>query len=292
MKKSQLYPAILITLFVLTSNIEIFPKVTAPPPPPIPTDYIADIFPKNNNTNIHLLNASTTITINATDFLNEIEVTFNGTYTLFNPGIPTNLTINLPFSILFKVENTTFGVYVNDTQVPFEIATTTEENLTTMGVNLIYIFPYGNYLPITLITSNIMLLENSTYIVKYQFNGIIPKPNGTRALFYMLYSSYTSKFWKGNATKRVEYIVFGRDPFFGIYTYGGDFEGLQQTLDFVGGKKFICEWDNAQGNIIAIEIIIDESTYFLPLGINNLNYLVYSIILAVIWVLIIKRKRK
>lgn len=214
MKKSQLYSVIIISLFVLTSNIGFCAKATAPPPPPMPDQFIADIFPKINNTNIHLLNASAIITLNATDLINEIGITFYGEFTLFNPEKPTNLTILLPFSLRLDAVNASFGVSINDTQVPFEILSTTEENLTSMGVNIDFMTNYYFFVhwPISLITSNLTLLENNTYVVKYQFEGIIPEPIGGGGIFFMIYSSGTAKFWKGNATERVEYLVFGGNP--------------------------------------------------------------------------------
>ena len=134
MKKAQINSVILSTLLIFSTIMGLATKITAPPGPPIPQGYIADIFPKNNNTNVQLLNANASITVNATDFLNDIGVAFNGTYSLFNPGSPTNLTINLPFSLGLDVENATYDVSVNNTQIPYEITHTTIDNLTNMGL--------------------------------------------------------------------------------------------------------------------------------------------------------------
>lgn len=256
MKKSQLSSAILIALFVIASNIGFCPKITAPPPP-APDQFIADIFPKSNNTNIHLLNAGANITLNATDLINKIGVTFNGRYTLFNPQNPTNLTIVLPFSLCLNVVYATFGVSVNDSQVPFELVSFTEENLTSMETKIDIIPVYAVHCPITLITFNLTLLENNTYIVKYQFEGSIVHTLSFPNSFYMVYSSDTAKLWKGNATEKVEFKTFGGNPHFGIV---GNYEVLPQELDIVGGKRFICEWDNAQSNNIQIGIIFYGST--------------------------------
>lgn len=290
MKKSQLSSVILIALFVLTSNIGFCPKITAPPPP-IPDQFIADIFPNINNTNIQLLNASAIITLNASDLINEIGITFNGTYTLFNTENPTNLTINLPFSLCLDVENATFGVSVNDTQAPFEIVSTTEENLTSTGVNIDIIPAFAVHCPITLITSNLTLLENTTYVVKYQFEGSIPKPLSYRNLFYMIYSSDTAKLWKGNAMERVELKVFGGNPVFSI---GGHYEGLPQILDIVGGKRYICEWNNTQNSTRQIGITFYGSTLEISPGMIVsivLNGLAYIAIISVIVIWIIRRKK-
>ena len=289
MKKSQLSSAILIALFVLTINIEICPKLIASIPP-IPDQFIADIVPKNNNTNIQLLNASATITINATELINEIGITFKGMYTLFNPENTTNLTISLPFSLCIDVENATFGVFVNDTQVPFEIVSITEENLTSTGVNIDIKLALDFHCPITLITSNLTLLENTTYIVKYQFEASIPKPLSYRNLFYMVYSSDTAKLWKGNATERVEYKVFGGNPHFGI---AGNYEGLPQLIDIAGGKRFICEWNSTQYYTVQIGIKFYGSTNeIIPVEIIVLNILAYVAIASVIVIWIKRRKKK
>ena len=293
MKKSQLSSVILITLLVLTSNIGICPKITAPPPAPYPDRFIADIFPNNNNTIIHLLNVSVNITLNASDLFNKIGITFNGIYTLFNPENLTKLTIILPFSLCIDVEIATFGVFVNDTQVPFEVVRTSEENLTDTGVNIDFIPEFGFFLhcPITLITTNLTLMENNTYVVKYQFEGSIPEPLRYQ-IFYMIYSSETAKFWKGNATERVEYKVFGGNPQFGT---SGLYNGSRQVFDIAGGKKFICEWNNAQEGLTLIGVRFDERKYELyspTIIIIVLNILAYVAIASVIILWIKRRKKK
>jgi len=293
MKKSQISSAILIALFVLTSNIERFPKVTAPPPAPIPDSFISDVFPNNNNTIIHLLNISVNITLNALDRFNEIGISFNGKYSLFNPDNLTNITIILPFSLCLDIEHATFGVFVNDTEVPFEVINTTEENLTSTGVNIDFIPEHLRFIhcSITLITTNLTLMENTTYVVKYLFEGSIPEPLRYQ-IFYMIYSSETAKFWKGNATERVEYNVFGGNAQFGT---PGPYNGSRQVLDIAGGKKFICEWDNAQEGVTLIGVRFDERTYELygpTIIIIVLNILGYGVIISIIVILMKGRKRK
>ena len=282
----------LITLFIFTTNIGFSPKITAPPPP-IPDQFIADIVPKNNNTDIQLLNFNAIITFNATDLFNEMKITFNGTYTLFNPENPTNLTIILPFSLDLDVINTTFGVFVNNTQVPFEIETVAEENLTATIENIDFIpesFFYSYY-PITLIYSNLTLLENITYIVKYQFEGLIYESFSIEKLFYMVYTSNTDKFWKGIATRYVEYKTIGGNPIF--FTIG-PYEGLEQILDVPGGKRYISEWNNIQNFTIMIGIRFDGTTYEIYpyiveiFALNILAYIAITIV-TVVW---IKRRKK
>ena len=287
MKKSQLKSAILIALFILTISIEICPKITAPPPP-IPDQFIADMFPNINNTNIHLLNISAIININATDLINEIGIAFDGSYILFNPESSANLSISLPFSLCFDRDITNFGVFVNETQVPFEIVSYTEENFTNTGVEINIIPAIDIHCPITLIISNLTLLENYTYVVNYQFEGSIPKPLSYRNLFYMDYSSDTAKLWKGNATERVEYNAFGGDP---IFSTAGSHGGLRQFLDIAGGKRFISEWDNAQNKTIQIGIIFYGPTSEI-IPVELIVFLAYVAITSVIVLWIIRRKKK
>lgn len=301
MKKSQISSAILIALLVLTVNIKIYPKITAPPPPPTPDRFIADIFPKNNDTNIHLLNSSALITINATEIITEIGITFNGTYTLFNPEKTTNLTIILPFSLNLDVINSSFGVFVNDTQFPFELVSTTKENLTNMGINIDFKLDFWFYYPITLITFNLTLLENTTYIVKYQFEGSIHKPLSFLDLFYMVYSSEMAKLWKGSATERVEFKVFGRIPVCGSYymlfSENDSIEFLIDAIDFTGGIRYIGEWNNTQNSIIQFGIRYDDSPYELyPAGLEMAFlrlFVLLGIVSAIVllWIKIRKRNR-
>ena len=159
-----------------------------------------------------------------------------------------------------------------------------------LTVNIDFIPAFDFHCPITLITSNLTLLENKTYVVKYQFEGSIPKPLSFRNLFYMIYSSDTAKLWKGNATERVELKVFGGNPIFGIT---GNQEGLPQMLDIAGGKMYIYEWNNAQNYTVQIGITFYGSTpEFIPIELIVLNILGYVTITSVIILWIIWRKRK
>ena len=247
------------------------------------------MFPNINNTNIHLLNISAIITINATDLNSEIGITFKGMYILFNTESSANFSINLPFSLCFDCDITNFGVFVNETQVPFEIVSFTEENFTNTGVDINIIPAIDIHCPITLILSNLTLLKNYTYVVNYQFEGSIPKPLSYRNIFYMVYSSDTAKLWKGNATERVEYNAFGGNP---IFSTVGSHGGFQQLSDIAGGKKFISEWDNAQSKTIQIGIIFYGPTpEIIPFELIVLNSLAYLAIIIVI-VLWIKRRKK
>ena len=251
---------ILVPFMVTLSFFGNYPKVVAPPAP-APDQFIAGIFPGSNNTNIHLLNARANLSLDATELFKVIGITFDGRYTLFNPENSTLLAINLPFSLCFNIFEASFVVFVNDTKFPFELVNNTLENLTRAGIHIKLIPTLVVHCPISLIRINLTLLANITYIIKYHFNGSIPSPLAFRDLFYLVYSSDTAKYWKGNATERVEVNVWGGTP--GFSRAGvGIVEGLPELLDIEGGKRYICQWNNSQNSTIQIGITFYGKTHF------------------------------
>ena len=288
-RKRQQILSVLIVLFLLTNGMVLPLNITAPPPG-LPDQFIADIFPRTNTT-VRLININTMITIDATDFYNKIGISFDGNYTLFNPENTTNLTLILPFSLCLDVQNSTFEASVNDSQIPFEVLSNTEENLTSTGINLDFLKYFVVHCPITLITSNLTLLENKTYIVNYQFSGSIPKPLGFRNLFYMAYHLETARVWKGNLTQRLEFKVFGKLP---IYSSFGGLDGVTQSSDIQGGKSFIYEWNKGKIDTIYVGITYYGSTSEDVFGIVTmvvLNSLPYIAIISVVVIWLKRRKR-
>ena len=288
-RKRQQILSVLITLFFLTNSIVLPLNITAPPPP-TPDQFIADIFPSTNTT-VRLININTIITIDATDFSNKIGINFDGNYTLFNPENTTNLTLILPFSLCIDIQNSTFEASVNATQIPFDVLSNTEENLNSTGVNLDFLKDFVVHCPITLITSNLTLLENNTYIINYQFSGSIPKPLGFRNLFYMAYYLETARVWKGNLTQRVEFKLFGKRPICG--TVGG-YDGDWKILDIQGGQSVLLEWNKGKVDTLYVGISYYGSTsddVFGIVVIVVLNGLVYIAIISGVVIWLKRRKR-
>lgn len=287
MRKRQQILSVLVALFLLMNGI-VLPLNIRAPPPGLPDQFIADIFPSTNTT-VRLININTMITINATDFYNEIGINFNGNYTLFNPENTTNLALILPFSLCIDIQNSTFEASVNDTQIPFDVLSNTEENLTNTGINLDFLSRFSVHCPITLITSNLTLLENNTYVINYQFSGSIPKPLGFRNLFYMAYYLETARVWKGNLTQRAEFKVFGKLP---IYSGGIDVD--RQISDIPGGQSALYEWNKGKVDTIYVGIIYYGPASEDVFGIVTmvvLNGLVYVAIISGVVIWIKRRKR-
>ena len=288
-RKHQRILSVLIGLFLLTIGIVLPLNITAPPPG-LPDQFIADIFSRTNTT-VRLININTMITVDATDFYNKIGISFDGNYTLFNPENKMNLTLILPFSLCIDVQNSTFEVSVNDTQIPFEVLSNTEENLTNTGFNLDFLKYFVVHCPITLITSNLTLLENKTYIINYQFSGSIPKPLDFRNLFCMAYHLETARVWKGNLTQRLEFKVFGKLPQYGI-SGGCD---VAQFSDIQGGQSALFEWNRGKVDTLHVEITYYGPTSEDVFGIVTmvvLNGLVYIAIISGVVIWLKRRKRK
>ncbi len=289
MRKRQRILSVLIALFLLTNGIVLPLNITAPPAP-LPDQFIADIFPSTNTT-VRLININTMITIDSTDFYNKIGIDFDGNYTLFNPENTTNLTLILPFSLCIDIYNSTFEASVNDTQILFEVLSNTEENLINTGINLDFLKFFVVHCPITLITSNLTLLENNTYIINYQFSGSIPKPLGFRNLFYMAYYLETARVWKGNLTQRVEFNLFGKLPIYGTI---GELDGVWQISDTQGGQSVLIEWNKGKVDTIYVGIRYYGSTSEDIFGIVTmvvLNGLVYVAIISGVVIWLKRRKR-
>ena len=289
MGKRQQIPSVLIALFLFT-NVIVLPLNITAPPASLPDQFIADIFPSTNTT-VSLININTMITIDATDFYNKIGIIFDGNYTLFNPEYTTNLTLILPFSLCIDIQNATFEVSVNDTQIPFEVLSNTEENISIPGEHLDFISRFVVHCPITLITSNLTLLENNTYIINFQFSTSIPKPLGFRNLFYMGYYLETARVWKGNLTQRVEFKVFGKLPRYGT---GGEYDGFGQISDISGGQSALYEWNKGTVDTIYVGIRYYGSTsedVFRIVNMVVLNGLAYVAIISGVVIWLKRRKR-
>jgi hypothetical protein len=235
------------------------------------------------------------ITIDATDFYNKIGINFDSNYTLFNPENTTNLTLILPFSLCIDIQNSTFEVSVNDTQIPFEVLSNPEENITITGVNLDLLSRFFLQCPITLITSNLTLLENNTYVINYQFNGSIPKPLGLQNLFYMAYYLETARVWKGNLTQRVEFKLFGKLPIYGTVSAGcGGYDGDWQISDIQGGQSVLLGWNKGKVDTIYVGVKYYGSTSYDVFGIVAmvvLNGLAYIAIISGVVIWLKRRKR-
>lgn len=294
-RKNKLISSLFIFILFLTNFIIPIPKIRAPPPPPFPNQFIGEIL-SNQTLTLNLLNSNVVITINSTHYPDKIGINFNANYTIFNPENNTNIKLVLPFSLGIEVIKSNFKVRLNKTQIDFDLYNFTEGTVNETEIYLDFISMFYIHNPITLIQSNLTILENETYTIGYKFSGLMKSPISSGGTLYIVYYLNTSKTWNGNTTGKVEFRVYGKIP--GFATMGsGSYDRKVQIFDIIGGKSAIWEWNNRKMNMLAIGIVYDERSYSLfgiwdIIGIITVNVVFYIIIITVIIIIVRKRKRK
>ena len=83
MKVRKRFFLVFITLSFILNYILFIPNVSAPPPPPSPTQFIAEIFP-NSTAPLKLSYTNILITFNNVDLSNKIDISFDANYTIYN----------------------------------------------------------------------------------------------------------------------------------------------------------------------------------------------------------------
>jgi hypothetical protein len=279
-EENKLRVSLIIILFLFISFIIGIPKISAPPPPSLPDQVIGEILP-NKTLSLNLLKSNVLITINSSSYPNIIGFEFNANYTIFNPGIDTNLKLALPFSLGIEVDESNFEVKVNETKIEFDLSNFTGSSMNDTEIDLDF-FPIYN--PIKLIQCNISTLENTSYIIGYKFHGLIINPLIDQDVLFLTYYLNSSKTWKGNTTGKAEFRVYGKIPVFSTMGYSSG-DTHPQIFDIIGGKSCIWEWTNIKMNMLAIGICYDERYY--PYPILGSWDIVISIMIIIIVVAII-----
>ena len=280
--------AVIITSFLILSFSFTTPP-TASSIAPVPDQFIAEIFP-NSTLPLQLTHTNTIISFNATDFPNKIDINFDANYTIYNSKNTTTIPVILPFSLAVNINDFMFNIYANNIQITNDIFNVSpwNENITEIDINFLIIETY----PITLIRSNVTILKNSTSVIRYRFNGAMNNPLDSRDLLYIIYSLGTSQEWIGNTTGRVALRVYGKQP---IYGKGGFGWTSCQLVDIIGGKTYLCEWNNTKspGRDIGVKFYREDSPFEKIIEILMFNLLIFLPITGVIIItVVIRRKRK
>jgi len=274
---------IIITSFLILSF-----SFTTPPAAgsiaPVPDQFIAEIFP-NSTLPLQLTHTNTIISFNATDFPNKIDINFDANYTIFNPENTTSIPIILPFSLAKNVNDFMFEVHVNNTQILFDLLSISpwNENITEIDVHLAW---FVERYPIILIRNNVTLLKNSTSVIRYHFSGSMSNPLDSSNLFYIVHHLGTSQEWIGNSTGRVALRVYGKQP---IYGRMGVNWAPCQLVDIIGGKSYMCEWNNTKSPWmdIGVKFYRDTSLFEEIWDLIVINLVLYFAIAFIIIFLII-----
>ena len=279
--------SIIIILYLLLNLPTIIPNTKASVAP-VPDQFIAEIFP-NSTLPLQLSHTTTVIMFNATDFPNEIDIIFDANYTIYNSENTSTIPIILPFSFATNISDFIFEVHVNNTQIPYDLFSISpwNENITEMDVHLAWFIELH---PIRLIKSNLTLLKNTTSVIRYYFSGLIRNPVGISDSFYIVYHIGTSQEWIGNTTGRVEIQAYGKQPIFG--TTGSSYLH-PKVEDIIGGRSFICEWNNSKSPDMdmGIQYYRETEDEFIIIIIVNISISI-AIAVIIILVIIIRKNRK
>lgn len=289
MKACKFMFSIIITSLLILNLPTLIPNINASIAP-APDQFIAEIFP-NSTLPLQLSHTNTIISFNATDFSNKIDINFDANYTIFNPENTTTIPIILPFSLAKNVSDFMFEVHVNNTQILFDLLSISpwNENITEIDVHLAW---FVERYPIILIRNNVTLLKNSTSVIRYHFRGSMSNPLDSSDLFYIVYHLGTSQEWIGNSTGRVALRVYGKQP---IYGRRGFNWAPCQLVDIIGGKSYICEWNNtiSPWMDIGIKFYREVSPFEKIIEMLMFNLLIFlPIAVVIIIAVIIRRKRK
>ena len=219
---------------ILFMNLEIISFNSLSNPLPGPSNYeLGGILHENNNS-LYLLEANVKFDLDCTDFLNNISLSFDGRYTIFNPTNNTiNTTIYAPFNYNFHIEKSDWDVKINGTAKefslisPFDLDTMTED----------YLMNYSGYVDYYVIL-NTSILVNNTQVIRYSLNISFENPlywTDYQSIRYILSSS---KAWKNNILENVKFVVIGKLP--GYYTEDTEKECILENLP--NGKIYSWNW--------------------------------------------------
>lgn len=286
----------LLLIFILfcTNSIISMPKIRAPPPPPLLDQFIGELL-SNRTLSLNLINSNVLITINSTNYPDKIGLNFDANYIIFNPENNTNIKLGLPFSLGFDVIKSNFQVRLNKTQIDFNLCNFTTETINETKINLDFLSRFYISNPITLIQSNLTILENETYTIGYKFSGVMINPSDSGETLCIFYYLNTSKEWNGNTTGKVEFRIFGKLPSFAA-TWNFYCPEVQIS-DIIEGKSALWEWSNRKMNMLAVGIFYDEISYsdfniWYLIGMITLNVAFIIIIVGIIILVLDKRKSR
>ena len=277
---------LLILSLVLVMNGKIIISETTANPLPAPKLYNIGGIVTNKFLSFNLTNAEVVFDIDSTDFKNNVGISFEGNYTIFNPTNISEIVIYAPFSVAESVVKSNSTVEVNGTQISFDVG-----NAYDFGIED-WVWNYTMSLSWTYIKCNITIAENGSQTIRYKFDGLTSNPLGGGAKqFSIFYDLETSNAWSGNITERVEFNVHGKLPDrYSEFTMGTD-EDRCIVTDIADGKIYSWEWNNERINTMQVGItymsIFDPTIIIVVVGIT-----VPISIIIIVFVLIRRRRSR
>ncbi|NVM35431.1 MAG: hypothetical protein HWN81_07535 [Candidatus Lokiarchaeota archaeon] len=286
--RKRIYVVFIILFLALNYCISV-PNVSAPPPPPSRDQFIAEIFP-NCTAPLQLSYTNTMITFDATFLSNKIDILFDANYTLSNQENTTTIPLILLLSLALNISEVIIKVFANSTPISHDLISVSNRNEIITPIDIQFEWFTERY-PIILIKCNVTLLKNSTSVLRYHFNGSKSNPFDFKDLFYIVYHLGTSQEWIGNTTGRVELNVYGKQHHF---TTTWIRLAPCHIVDIIGGKSYICEWNNTVSPLmdVGIKFYRETSPFEEMMEIIAFGFPISITITGIIIIVLIKRSER
>ncbi len=242
----------------------------------------------DTETNLQMIEANVLMNINETfkeegDFM----ISFDGNYTIYNPGETQVVTIAAPFYSYYDIEKT-LKIEIEGMEKEFNI---TQLFLSKYEPPSLYGRKYA------ICVANISSYSNTS--IRYTFSSEINKFSDTIAnkdtnIFDTIMITYdvgTARAWNGVTTETVEFRIYGEQPKY-FYNNTDLYDNLKFSIfNFTNGKSYVWSWE---------ETVIEDYWVFVEYAYESLwtlhptsgFLLVTSIIVMVISTIYIKSRIK
>lgn len=212
---------------------------------------LGGIVPKND-TPCSITNANVIVDINATNLINNnnINFSFRGNYTIFNPNEAINITIAAPFSRMDIEPYSLCNIKLNGSIIPYDI----------IDFRMIHSDLWISYFDdlmydLMLLICNITIPDNASIFLEYAFDANFNTDLDNLNELWIYYYVGTSRAWEGNITESVEFKVHGNPP--------DEFYNHRCTVsELLDGNSYLWEWED--------ETIDENSVYIVYYG--NYSY--------------------
>ncbi|MFX1357720.1 MAG: hypothetical protein ACFFA8_10570 [Promethearchaeota archaeon] len=287
MKKIQ----IKILIYILFIAILMFPKYITDSKADIAAIYSSGTgnFLPVENCSLIMTNANVNFQVNHPKlFANKIDISFNGTYTIYNPGESQNISLVAPFSPDFENLESTCLIKVDGNAstlnfIEYNIGESPWEPYLDHSF-----YGWGSSIR-NFAVINATFPENDTIDIECSFFSYIGYVGSADGI-HIYYDVGTSRAWNGTITEKVQFNVYGKLPksYSECDPYSSNCDC--SILEIENGRSYVWEWEN--------ESILVNSVHIYYSYINFGRYAIFIIPLlyiglpVLIGILIKKGKNK
>ncbi|MCG3216832.1 MAG: hypothetical protein KAS63_08930 [Candidatus Heimdallarchaeota archaeon] len=217
---------------------------------------LGTIIPPLDDDTLRLTNANITI---ITEFADKREflmpIIFDCNYSVFNPVATTSIaTIVFPISHILLHYTKTITTWFNGSEVEFQSCDndliSELQELSIYHIDLYYFLCF----------SDVNLSGNSTSSFRIKIDAPKPIWMGRSAFeFSLIHNVQTSRFWNGETTKKVEFIIHGEQPF--EHSNYSETTPLRKcsVTNYDNSSSYVWNWENER----ITEDLVDV-TFFIP----------------------------